>query len=149
MKLRDVFSKFRIRWPGVITPPGPADWEPFFAELRARRDAKRRKLEEEEQELKAKLEAEVKGSTYRLRLTRDVYEEGLTPVCLVLQPVIREGSIENALLAVLQKDDGQPDLYWCHRYYKEGDDWACSVDAEEVPLPIVWGWLTEPRKIEL
>ena len=47
-------------------------------------------------------------------------------------------------LVVLQDENDSMDNYHCHRYFKIGEVWQHSYDAQKVGIEVVWEWLKSP-----
>ena len=76
------------------------------------------------------------------RFIKDIraeYEKTLTPLAVIDQ-IHNEGRV----LVVLESKR-TPGSYHCHRYFKLGEQWVCSIDRQGVPLADVWGWLSKPK----
>lgn len=54
---------------------------------------------------------------------------------------------EGTFLVILKRKryNGRP--YFCHRYFKIGNDWDVSVDASDVDDETVMKWVWEPKAI--
>lgn len=75
-----------------------------------------------------------------LRIRQD-WELNLVPLT-----VIDEQKTKGRVLVILE--DALKDIefrYHCHRYFKGGDEWHCSVDGQNVPLANVFSWLNDPK----